>query len=144
MGDAKTGWNSVSQIIIEEVSRAQSWLLPSFSYKEWWTILYRFVILAFKIFPHYWYPKVRNVLLFVTNIFFFSKHFPYFLCDCDTRYLGFIIWVDKVTDFFSIAREGETVRNINLTNICQSRGGWWKIFPELRSSEENIYPCYPH
>ena len=76
LGDAITGWNSVSRIMIEEVSRAQSWLLSSLSYKEWWTLLYYFIILTFKIFRHYWYPKVRNVLLFVTNIFFFSKTFP--------------------------------------------------------------------
>ena len=85
LGDAHTGWQSVSRIMIEEVSRAQFWLIPSFSYKEWWTILYCFIILALKIFRHHWYPKVRNVLLLVTNISFFSKHFPYFLCDCDTR-----------------------------------------------------------
>ena len=45
LGDAHTGWNSVSRIMIEEVSRAQSWLLSSFSYKEWWTILYYIYIL---------------------------------------------------------------------------------------------------
>ena len=51
LGDAHTGWESVSRIMIEEVSRAQSWLLLSFLYKEWWTILNFSIILAFKISP---------------------------------------------------------------------------------------------
>ena len=51
LGDAYTGWQSVSRIMIEEVSRAQSWLLLSFLYKEWWTILNFSIILAFKISP---------------------------------------------------------------------------------------------
>ena len=51
LGNAHTGWQSVSRIMIEEVSRAQSWLLLSFLYKEWWTILNFSIILAFKISP---------------------------------------------------------------------------------------------
>ena len=51
LGDASTGWNSVSRIMIEEVSRAQSWLVLSFLYKEWWTIFNFSIILAFKISP---------------------------------------------------------------------------------------------
>ena len=85
LGDAYSGYQSISQIMIEEVSRAQSWLARSSSPEgksRIFAFLFGSIILDFIIFSYFpYHPKIEVTLChkyFFAPIMFNVTRFPFF------------------------------------------------------------------